>query len=166
MTVRSVAPGGAAEKAGLRVGDRIIAVDEAPIAVEALLPAAVLRAESEVKLEVVRGEAEPETIAVALGGRPVELGLSWREDAAAPGAVYVTRVVPYSPADRAGVRLYDRIYAIDGEPFADQDDLLEKVRARLADAEAIHFEVETAGRVHSVEVNLKLPSADKDDVSL
>jgi C-terminal processing protease CtpA/Prc len=166
MTVQSVAAGGAAARAGLQPGDRIVSVDGHAVEVEMLLPAAVLQAESQIALEIVRGDAEPEQITVQLDGKPSQLGIAWREDAAAPGAVYVTRVVPYSPADRAGLRVFDRIYAIDGESFADQDALLEKIRGKLSDAKSIQFEVETAGRVRTIDVNLALPSAEKDDVAL
>ena len=74
--------------------------------------------------------------------------------------------MPYSPADRAGIRVYDRIYALDGERFADQDELLSKVQTRLAEAESLRFEVETSGRVREVEVDLRLPAAEKGDVAL
>ena len=166
MIVSRVTPGGAAEKAGLLVGDRITTVDGAPILAEELLPAAVLRAPTEVSVEIIRGDAEPQTVRVALAGQATELGISWREDAGAPGAVYVTRVVPYSPADRAGIALHDRIYALDGEPFADQDALLEQVRKRLADATGMQFEVETRGRIRTVDVDLNLPTVLAEDPSL
>ncbi|HEX6960547.1 MAG TPA: M20/M25/M40 family metallo-hydrolase [Lacipirellula sp.] len=166
MTVESVTPGGAAERAGVRAGDRILSVDGTPVEVETLLPAAVLRAESEVTLEVARGDDEPTTLTVALRGKPSQLGIAWREDAGSPGSVYITRVVPYSPAARAGLRVFDRIYAVDGERFADQNALLEKVRLRLAEAESMQFELETAGRIRAVNVDLKLPTAPVKDVSL
>ena len=70
MMVASVAPGGPADKAGLRVGDRITKVDDAAIDVETLLPAAVLRAPSEVTLEVIRGaKLEPSLAAGTPGAR-------------------------------------------------------------------------------------------------
>jgi hypothetical protein len=167
MIVQRVTPGGAADKAGLQSGDRIVAVEGTALEVEALLPAAVLCAASEVNLEIVRGDQEPQSIRVPLGGRPVELGISWRQDSAAPGAVYITRVVPYSPADRAGIALYDRIYAIDGESFADQDALLDVIRARLSDAKSIQFEVESHGRIRIVDIDLTLPQTKvAEDISL
>jgi len=167
LVVSSVAPGAAADKAGLRHGDHITAVDGMPLAEETLLPAAVLRAASEVSLEVIRGDEEPQAIRVPLTGSPVKLGLAWREDAAAPGVVFITRVVPYSPADRAGIRVHDRIYAVEGEPFADQDALLQQIRALLDDeAESIQFEVESFGRVHAVDVDMRLPTGPAKDASL
>ena len=169
MFVKQVNAKSAAERAGVRVGDQIIAVDGQEVTNEALLPAAVLRAESALQLRVVRAgqTAEAaETFDVTLDGSRVGLGLSWREDAAAPGAVFVTRVVPYSPAARAGVAVHDRIYAVDGEPFADADALLNAVRERTGpEAETVQLEVETAGRVRNVAVDLKLPIAAEDPSS-
>jgi hypothetical protein len=166
MTVRSVTSGGAAARAGLQPGDRIASAEGHTIAVETLLPAVVLQAESEITLEIVRGEQEPQQVAVQLDGKPTRLGIAWREDAAAPGSVYITRVVPYSPADRAGIRVYDRIYALDGERFGDQDELLSQVQTRLTEAESLRFEVETSGRLREVDVDLRLPAAEKGDVAL
>jgi C-terminal processing protease CtpA/Prc len=167
MFVSAVARGSAADNAGLRVGDRLVAVDGTPIEVEALLPAAVLRAEAEVSIEIVRGNEEPQSVRVPLPGRPVALGIAWREDSAAPGSVYLTRILPYSPADRAGLRLFDRIYAINGERFADQDALLAKVQQNLGEAKPIQFDVETRGRIHAVEIDLELPQPSSErDVAL
>ncbi|MCC6491495.1 MAG: M20/M25/M40 family metallo-hydrolase [Pirellulales bacterium] len=165
--VTSLTPGGAAEQAGVRVGDRIVAVDGAALEVETLLPAAVLRARGEVTLRIVRGSDEPQDLAVPLAGRPVELGLSWREDAAAPGAAYVTRVVPYSPAARAGLAVYDRMYAVNGEPFADGRALMARVESLLeAGAESIQLEIESFGHIKSVDVDLRLPSGGNADATL
>ena len=65
------------------------------------------------------------------------------------------------------IGVHDRIYGIEGEPFADQEALLERVRELIdSGAETITFEVETAGRLRPVEVDLSLPGADRDDPSL
>jgi S1-C subfamily serine protease len=167
MRVTEVTPGSAADKAGLKVGDVILAVDGASLAVEEYLPAAVLRAKDSIKLDVIRGEESPQAIEVALAGEPSSVGLSWRPDSGTLGAVFVTRVIPYSPAARAKIAVHDRIYGVEGEPFADQEGLLKRVRELLdAGAETITFDVETAGRLRPVEVDLRLPGADRDDPSL
>jgi hypothetical protein len=167
VVVSAVTPGSAGYQAGVRTGDRITAVDGHEIKNVSLLPAAVLRADKEVTLSIGRDKAEPQDIHVPLPGQPVKLGMSWREDPAAPGAVFITRVVPFSPAARAGFRLLDRIYTVQGEPFVDQEALLTRVNALLADEETpIHFQVESAGRLHDVDVNLKLPTGAPGDASL
>ena len=168
MRVVEVGPGKAAERAGINVGDVIVSVDGAPNVVEELLPAAVLRAPETISLQVVRaGEEHPQTINVKLDGEPTQLGLSWRPDSGTPGAVFITRVVPFSPAARAGIKVHDRIYAVEGEPFADHDALLSRVREQLEKgAESLTFEVETAGRIRPLVVDMRLPSAEESDPSL
>ena len=151
----------------MRSGDLVVAVDGQPIDDEFLLAAAVLRANGDVTLQVVRGDSAPKDVAVQLQGSPTQLGLSWREDDAEPGAVFVTRVVPYSPAARAGVKVHDRIYSVAGEPFATSDSLLARVQQLLTEDPAkLQFEVETAGRIRSVDIDLHLPTADAGDATL
>ena len=75
------------------------------------------------------GEEEPQDVDVDLAGRPLRLGISWREDEADPGSVLLTRVVPGSPAQRAGLRAGDRIYEAAGQPFRDGRELLDVIGA-------------------------------------
>jgi S1-C subfamily serine protease len=167
LRVDRVALGSAASAAGLQPGDVIAAIDGAPVDSEFLLAAMVLKAESQLTLSIARG-AEPATdVIVQLRGTPTQLGLSWRDDDAEPGAVFITRVVPHSPAARAGLRVQDRIYALDGAEFAGSDDLLARIAERLqAEAESLDLDVETVGRLHAVHVDLRLPTADDGDASL
>jgi len=162
VSVASVAQGAAADKAGIRPGDVVVAVDGTPLTNPLTLPAAVLRAESEVTLTVVR-EGGEQHLVVPLDGGPTALGVSWREDDAEPSAVYLTRVLPYSPAARAGLALYDRIYAVEGERFVDGAELLARIGALLeAKPDSLQLEVETAGRVRTVMVDLRLPTTAGD----
>jgi predicted metalloprotease with PDZ domain len=48
---------------------------------------------------------------------PPRLGISWREDEAEPGSVFLTRVVDGTPAARAGLAVHDRIYELNAQPF-------------------------------------------------
>jgi hypothetical protein len=166
LAIESITSGSAADGAGLRAGDRIVAIDGAPVMQEFQLAAVALRAEREVTLEIVRDGAAQQ-VTVQLGGTPTHLGLSWREDDAEPGAVFVTRVVPHSPAARAGFKMHDRIYALDGEAFADGDALLAEVRDRLdREAAELQFEAERAGRIRTIAVDMRLPAEDDGDASL
>jgi predicted metalloprotease with PDZ domain len=167
LRIENVVQGSAAEAAGLQIGDDVVAVDGMPLANELLLAAAVLRAESELSLSVSRGGEPVRDVTVALTGSPTQLGLSWREDDGEPGTVFITRVVPHSPAARAGMKLNDRIYALNGEPLTDGDALLLQVRELLAaEAPALQFEVETAGRIRTVDVELQLPTSPSGDATL
>jgi len=168
VLVKTVRHGTTAAQAGLRVGDQIVAVNGLPITSDTLLPAVLLRSDSPITLQLNRlGADEPLSVALPLTGSPVRLGLSWREDAIEPGSVYITRVVPYSPAARAGIQLFDRIDALNGESFQGQDDLLARVGALLADdAPTIRFEIESRGKIHEVAVSMQLPSAEPGDPTL
>jgi S1-C subfamily serine protease len=108
----------------------------------------------------------PETIKVVLDGQPTKLGLSWREDEGEPQSVYVTRVVPYSPAARAGIQLLDRICALGGMQISGQDDLLTRILDTLSvRPEAFQLTIETRGRLRDVEVNMGLPAENTGDQS-
>ena len=157
-----------AGEAGLREGDAIVAVDAMPITSAALLPAVALRNETQITVTVERnGVDEPVTLEIPLTGEPASLGLSWREDPAEPGAVYVTRVVPFSPTALAGIELFDRIYALDGAPIQGQADLLARVSEQLAgNTKSLRLQIESRGQLRETVVSLELPSQDAGDVSL
>ena len=92
---------------------------------------------------------EPETLdlAIRLAGTPRKLGISWRTDGAEPGAVTLVRVQGGSPAQRAGLKVHDRIYEIGGQRFATSSEFL-----RLAKTYSLPFsiEVERDGRLREV----------------
>ncbi len=194
--VTKIIPSSPAAKAGLKVGDRILSVDGLPITGKEWLPAVILQAPSTVQMGLQRSPPSdespesvqpaakglaaessptedgpvaltPETITVVLAGQPTRLGLSWREDESESQSVYVTRVVPYSPAARAGIHLLDRIMALDSVPVTGKDDLLARLRDRLENRpEALLLTLETRGRIHDVVVPLDLPSGQAGDRSL
>ncbi len=157
-----------AAAAGLQPSDTIFSVNGLPTTNEALLPAIALQSESEIYVTLSRtGFVEPVELKIPLAGNPVRLGLSWREDPAEPQAVYVTRVVPYSPAARAGFKLYDRIYALDGKPIQGQEYLLEKIRELLAsDTKSFHVQTESRGILQDTILSLELPSTATSDPTL
>src|SRR5690606_38642199 len=111
---------------------------------------AVLGAENPVPVTVERaGEEQPLELSLELPGKPVRVGIAWREDDAEPGTVIVNRLTPGSPASMAGIRPGDRIDRINGREFADGNELRELAQT-LPDP--IVLEVETAGRVRTVEL--------------
>lgn len=152
----------------LITGDHITAVDGVSLETPEVLEALALRAESSLPLEVERtGVTDPLELTVALTGTPVHLGLSWREDSVEPQTVYITRVVPHSPAAAAGFQVNDRIYSVEGLGFAGRDELLARIQQLLAaDAAVIRFEVESRGVIRQVEVSLKSHHAPGDDATL
>ena len=168
VVVKHVPWGSQAQQVGLAVGDRIVAVNQQPIHSEATLPALALQGETNLQLEVQRASSsEPETLELPLLGNPLRLGLSWRADPAEPNSVYVTRVVPHSPAAQASLKLHDRIYGLNGEPITGANELLTRVRQLLTDGEqTLHCLVESRGAIREVEIRLGLPVEAETDATL
>ena len=168
MVVQQIPWNSRAKQAGLSVGDRITAVNGQPITCEALLPAVALRSATELELQLERNGADaPLTVTVPLIGKPTKLGLSWRADSAEPDTVYVTRVVPYSPADLAGIKLHDRLHALNNQPVLGPSELLDNVQRLLDDGEEIlHYRIESRGAIRDVTVNLGPPVAPQSDATL
>jgi hypothetical protein len=85
------------------------------------------------------------------------LGISWREDAAEPGEVFVTRVVTGTPAEAAGLAVNDRIYELDGQPFSDATAFQAAITA-LLDTDRPEFTMLIERRGHERTVNVKMQS--------
>ena len=142
VLLSGVRPGSAAERAGLRAGDRLLEVAGVPIEGYAHLLALVLAAESPVELLIERPLAEqPLRLSVELDGAPVRVGIVWRVDAAEPEAVVVTEVFAGSAADQAGIRPGDLIYEVSGQRFESSD----QFRALLEGSGPWELLVERAG---------------------
>ncbi len=150
IVVTGVTPGSAADKGGLRAGDRLATFAHREIHDVAQLRVTVLAAKNPVAVTVQRpGETVPHELTLELPGEPVRLGISWRTDDAEPGCVIVNCLTPGSPADLAGLKINDRIHRICGQDFATS----EQFRQLAAGAPApLVLEVESVGRVHTVEI--------------
>ncbi|MER3440500.1 MAG: hypothetical protein C4296_03875 [Gemmataceae bacterium] len=127
--VGDVLPGSAADRAGLRSGDRIVEIDGVPIERQAqaqLVLGPKYEGES-VRLKIRRGEQTLELGPVALGAdapilRSAYLGiLPMRDDATA--GVEVRYVFADSPAAKAGLRPGDRIVTCNKLPVTDRNSL-------------------------------------------
>lgn len=149
-------------------GDKIIAVNNQSLDDGVQLESLALQSDSPLQVTIQRhGIEEQLDVSIPLSGNPIQLGLSWRDDLAEPHAVYVTRVVPHSPADRAGFQLNDRIYAVDGEEFADRNELLQRVQTQISnEVSTILFEVESRGVIHLLEVHMNASHGNKSDATL
>jgi hypothetical protein len=119
-----------AAKAGLKRGDRILRfAGKKPANCEELI-AAVVTADSPAEAEVrSAGEKGSRKMSIALPGKPQRLGITWAVDDAEPGVVILTRVIPGSPAARAGLKPGDRIYQIDGRDFADEREFFQLIKS-------------------------------------
>jgi hypothetical protein len=124
LVVQSVARSSAAERAGLRVGDRIVDFGGRPVTDVSRFRLEILAAAKPVPMTLQRAnEPEPVTVQVALSGSPTRVGIAWKEDEAEPGTVMLTHVVYGSAADQAGLAGLDRIYAVAGQPFKNGSEL-------------------------------------------
>jgi len=109
------------------------------------------RAAGKSETSMLRQQRERQLPPLPAGTPPPRVGVSWREDPAEPGSVFVTRVAGGSPAEGAGVELYDRFLRINGQPLAGSADFERQLHALLAeDAEEILLTIERQGRMHSI----------------
>ena len=154
IVLAAVTPGSAADRAGLRVGDKLLKFANQEITSASRFRLAVLAASNPVLVTVQRSSAsEPVELSLELLGTPTRLGISWRTDDAEPGSVILNRVTPGSPADLAGLTVNDRIHKVDRQEFNDGEQFRQLVAAA---SNPMVLEVETAGRIRTVEVPLEL----------
>jgi regulator of sigma E protease len=159
-TIGYVAEGGPGQAAGLRVGDRIVAVDGHPVK-------NFLSGTDSVKWRIVRSEGEKIAFSVVREGQEIVILSGWtkpetsgwrrpalREVQVGPRLVPgVGFVVRGSPGDRAGFRSGDLVTAINGEPIFDFRDIGPLVEANPGKPLAVT--VERAGQ--PVELVLPIP---------
>ena len=155
LELTSITPHSAAEKAGLKPGDRILALDGVEVDSSQRLIQTVMTAESPAKAVVVpAGHEEPVEITVQLNGRPLRLGLAWHVDDAEPGVVVLDQVVPGSPAQQAGLKPDDRVYQVAGRDFAGEAQFAELIAKLPGPLELL---IERHGRLRRVRLHLGLP---------
>lgn len=146
-----VVPGSPADKAGLRMGDRIVAYAGRPLSDIKQFRHNVLATKGSVPVRVERaGSDQPIELTLQPSGDPVRVGLSWNVDEAEPGAVTVVRVVPGSPADDAGLKVRDRVYEVGGQTFKTKEEFQHLLSTLPSPVELL---IERRGRLQRVEVS-------------
>ena len=141
-----------AERAGLKVGDRLLDVDGKDVNDDKHIRLMVMAAASAITLRVARpGVEEPLSLPIQLTGQPVRVGINWREDDAEPGVVILTGVVPGSAAAVAGLAAKDRLLEVNGERFTNANHL-----ASLIDKSPspLQLMLERRGKLYSAELEL------------
>ena len=159
LAVRSVQRGSAAERIGLRTGDQLIAINGQPIANDDQLRIDILAARNPLAITVARdGQPDPVELRGDLDGQPVRLGIAWREVDAEPGTLMVVQVIPGSAAHLAGIREFDRIYAVGGQAFRNGEEFFRRINTLPA---PLDLTIERRGRIVQFQVAVPpLPQVD------
>jgi regulator of sigma E protease len=119
--VVGVPPGSIAENAGLKTFDRILSVNGKPVRDEGALNTILRELQGTLKLQVMRTSSVPlpgtRTQQQALVEVSVERqpGDGYAALGAESSSLYVHRVLPGTPAEKAGIRPGDRLVALDGQ---------------------------------------------------
>jgi S1-C subfamily serine protease len=90
---------------------------------------------------------------VGILGQTVSQSIAQRYNLPVDAGAYVTRVVPGSPADKAGIKAGDIIVGIDGKPVKSMDDVLGGVRTHHV-GEKVSITYYSGGSKKTVELTL------------
>jgi hypothetical protein len=116
--VHSTTPGSPAEKAGLKPGDQLLKLRDEWITNDQQLRLQLHAAVGPTSFEIGRAGEESHAVTLDPVGPPVRVGITWREDPAEPGAMMITQIIHGSAAHYAPLKLFDRVYAINGHEIA------------------------------------------------
>ena len=120
VTVSSVSEDSAAERAGLKEGDKIVKLGGKEVKSNEELVKLIQEAEQKTALLVLRA------------GQEVELKVAWDRQAGfrtGEDGLTVSRVVDNTPASKAGLKVDDKVLKVDGKEVAD----FNAIRAALRD---------------------------------
>lgn len=154
--------GSLADQAGIRTGDRIVAVNGQPLESAEQLRRAVAATFGDLALGVQRRNGQTDTITVTFGGEPPRVGIAWRSDPAEPKCLVITRVVPGFPADVAGIERLDRVHEVNGEAIGADD---QGFREKLVQSEGdLRLTLERQGQIKELVLTLPPLVTPDDDV--
>lgn len=150
--INQVLPNTPAAQAGLQAGQRVIRFADRTVETDSNLVGWLLRATGPVTLDVLfAGATSPQQVVLSLDKGPIRVGITWREDAAEPGVMIITRVEPGSPAEQAGLKFMDRVLTVKQEPIRDGEDF----RALLLNAGTnFPVTVERKGQLQTLELQI------------
>lgn len=152
LQVAALSAGLPAERAGIQIGDQLMEIDGKAIQDDKSARLAIMAAANSVTLRLARpGEAEPVTVTSSLLGKPVRVGVNWREDDAEPGVVVLTGVIPGSAASNAGLAPRDRLLEVNGERFRGAAELVTLLNRSSS---PLRLTLERRGRIYSTELEL------------
>ncbi|MBM4077751.1 MAG: PDZ domain-containing protein, partial [Planctomycetes bacterium] len=153
--VAEIVPASSAHRSGIRPGDRIVKFAHWNRGKLEDLRTIIQTSPKEVTAQVERvGEPSPIDVRVELGGEPIRVGISWQTDDAYPNSIVLNRVLPDSPADRAGMKVADIVTMLDGNPISSDQIFREQI---LKTAGPLLLTIDRDGRPMDISVNLFLP---------
>ncbi|HKC64930.1 MAG TPA: RIP metalloprotease RseP [Pyrinomonadaceae bacterium] len=145
--VKSIAPGSAAQTAGLQKGDRIISFNgnenpkwdtirgDSMLSPEKPLPMIVERNGEKLQLTIAPDKSVENGEAIGVLGFQPDYGNV---------PIIITRIAANSPAEQAGLQAHDRIISIGGEPVTSSEQVIEYVRQHPT--EPINLVIERQGQ--------------------
>lgn len=143
VTVKEITEGSAAERAGLKPGDKIVKMAGKEVK------------SNDALIEVIQEAEQKSTVVVLREGKEIELKVVWDR---APGfrtgedGITVTRVNDNTPFSKAGLKEGDRILKIDGREVAD----FNAIRAALRElGKKIKVVIQRAGMEMTLEVQFE-----------
>lgn len=149
LSVVHIVPGTPAEHSGIRIGDQLLTYNGEPIEDQDRYHLQLHAASGPCVFKVQRGdEKEPREITITPAGHPVRIGFTWRQDDAEPRAAIVSHVIGGSAADQAGLKIGDRIYAVNEQPFAGGEEFTELLKA----VGPLKLLIERRGRPQTIEL--------------
>jgi len=157
VVLKQVIAGSAAERAGLRPGDQIISFAGRNISSSEDLIGAVQTAPNRTTAIVLRaGQDQPLAINLELEGQPLRLGITWRTDEAEPETVVLVDVTAGTPAAAAGLKPLDRIYAVNHQKFAGDEQFIQLLGRW---PEPLQLTIERDGRLSTVVLRPTAPAS-------
>lgn len=157
--IAQVFPGTAAAVVGLQPGDRIVKFGEQEISPETNLSGLILGSPSPVKIQALRtGQEKPLRVQLPLTGKPIRVGVNWRDDAAEPGVMTINLLEAGSPAAVAGLKINDRILKVNGQSFKTSDECRELL---LNSPSPMPLLIEREGQLKELVIDIPEPTPAK-----